>query len=340
MESQEWYLNNSKYIEQVDEGDWMALIVAVVMTILCAKGYPERFSPMNRRGAPDTWKVGMLVLCHVIKSSYGMSADILGSMNGVLRLGGLDRHPEASTLRKFSYRLPEGILDEMILETARLATSTSVIVAVDGTGFLDTNASPHYVKRIRQMSKDKPADISMEGLTYCCTAVRGFPKATLVGDVGSLCVYVCDVVTDHSADVTRMATVVDAMADSGIGIDYLLADKGYDAEYVHRYVQERLECTAVIPVRSYEPARIGHPEQTCLKGFNRNLMAHDWDEVYYPIYRFRGLIECINSIIKRLFGGEIRSRKDENKKKEIRMKCLAHNLWRMKELKLMRFANV
>ena len=55
-EEEDWKLNDNTYYSRIDEDDCMAFIVATVMTICKSLGIPERFSAMNRRGAPDAVK--------------------------------------------------------------------------------------------------------------------------------------------------------------------------------------------------------------------------------------------------------------------------------------------
>lgn len=283
---------------------------------------------MSRRGAPDVWKAAMPAIMHMMDLSYGRFSELLGSAPRLLALGGLDAPPEASTLRKFSYRVPKHLLDILLYVSAESASRPWTVLGIDGTGFIDTNASAHYERRVHQILKLEPAAADREGLAYCCTAVRGFPKATIAGDTDTLCIYACDVVFDHSADVRRMIPLLEMLEAMGLDPDAVLADRGYDAEYIHRCIRENLRAESVIPARRREPARLGNPGQIRRGGFFRRRMATEWDE-HGHLYSRRGLIECINSKVKRVCGDAVRSRRPANKSREIALKCLAHNMRRL-----------
>ena len=90
-----------------------------------------------------------------------------------------------------------------------------------------------------------------------------------------------------------------------------------------------------IPARESEPARKGRPEQPCTCGFFRRLMKTQ-RESFCDSYAYRSLIECVNSMLKRVFGGEVRSRSIAMKHKEIKLACMGHNLLRMMDLRVVR----
>lgn len=320
-------------MDAVDGFDHYSKIVATVMTILEAEGYPDRFSTMNRRGPSDIWKIGMLVLMRCLDKTFSSVVDLMGSCPGVLRLGGIAEPLEESTLRKFSYRLDDDLLDDLTMKSAMLLRSTSTRAAVDATGLSDTNASTHYVKRIGQIDKKRTDAPQAYGLTYTCTPVRGFVKVSLLVDVSTHCIYATDVSLDHSADVTRFRPLVDMIAGKGLNVEYLLADKGYDAEYIHEYVEEVLGAKAVIPAR--EAARTSLREHP--KGYNRRQMEENWEEVYHPIYVDRSNVEGVNSEIKRISGDAVRSRRSGMKVQEVKLRSLAQNIRKLLKSNLVHF---
>ena len=245
------------------------------------------------------------------------------------------------------------MLEDLIAETARYCGTMDIVVAVDGTGMTDTNASTHYLRRILQITKKLAEKVSKERreqmeairkesatgeeapLSYCCTPVKGYVKATLAGNVNTLAIMACDVVCDHSADVKRLMPVVKSIKEYGFKPVLLLADKGYDAEYVHKDVRRILGCDVIIPARSCEPARVSRPEQDAAKGFYRKMMKSMWSSLK-AAYGNRSLVECINSMIKRVFGGYVFSNAEAMKRKEVKISCIGHNLLRMCDLRTIR----
>jgi len=106
------------------------------------------------------------------------------------------------------------------------ACSGPLTVAVDSTGFSEMCISRHYEKRMKELF-----------------------KATYAGDVDSKMILVCDITDQHHHDVTRTSDVVVYLKESGIQIDLVLADKGYDFEEVHKLIKKELKAKAAIPAR-------------------------------------------------------------------------------------------
>ena len=144
-ESISWYLTDLN----VDEGDYLAGMVATAIMVLEHLDLPEYFSRFSNRIFGDRWKFGLLVLKEYLDVSYEDLVKLLPSFRGVLGAGGAPRIPHKDTLRKFSGRLPEGLLDKVIGETARLMCGPDLVMAVDSTGFSESNASRHFVKRLK-----------------------------------------------------------------------------------------------------------------------------------------------------------------------------------------------
>ena len=103
------------------------------MAVLDHLDVPEHFSRFSNRIFGDRWKFGLLVLKECLDVSYEDLVKLLPSLGGVLDAGGASRIPHKDTLRKFSGRLPDGMLDMVIGETARLLCGPDIVIAVDST---------------------------------------------------------------------------------------------------------------------------------------------------------------------------------------------------------------
>ena len=179
---------------------------------------PECFSGFSNRILGDRWKFGLPVLKEFLDLSYGDLSRILPSMRGVLEAGGASRIPHKDTLRKFSGRLPEDLLDKVIGKTARLLCGSDAIAAADSTGFSESNASKHFVKRLKYLGMEDQV-------------VRDFAKATFVADMKSLAIISCYVIDSHQADVKWFTPALETAGRTGVKISKVLADNGYDAQY-------------------------------------------------------------------------------------------------------------
>jgi transposase len=139
----------------------------------------------------------------------------------------------------------------------------------------------------------------------------------------------CDCADQHSADVKRMGYAVTSLAKGGFGIRCVVADKGYDAEYVHRDIHERLGADAMIPIRKTEAART-EGSRVRTSGFNRGRMKFFFDR---EVYNQRSQAETVNSMVKRKMGDTVNSRTDHTSKVEVMLRAIAHNLRRLLELR-------
>ena len=178
-------------------------------------------------------KIGLLALKQYLDVSFRELCSMLSSFK-VWR----GRVPDHSTLVKFSKRLDTGLLDRVLWVMAHMLCGPDMIVAVDATGFSCSNASRHFVKRLREMGSD---------ITYANGVRKGFSKASLAVDTDTKMILACDCVDSNHADVKRMTFLIDDLTRSGFSIASIIADKGYDAEYVHVEIRERLGVKAFIP---------------------------------------------------------------------------------------------
>ena len=307
IESISWYLTDLN----VDEGDYLAGLVVTAMMVLEHLDLPEYFSRFSNRIFGDRWKFGLLVLKEYLDVSYEDLVRMLPSFRGVLDAGGAPRIPHKDTLRKFSGRLPEGLLDRVIGETARLMCGPDILMAVDSTGFSESNASRHFVKRLKYFGNEN-------------TVVRDFAKATFAVDTGSLVIVSCDVTDSHHADIKRFAPVLALAKDTGVNVSKIVADKGYDSEQAHVDARGILGACVetVIPTRELEP-KSGKLAWECLpKGWFRKIMARDLDKAAYAL---RCLVETVNSMVKRKMGDVVYGKTLASMAREIKFACIAHN---------------
>jgi len=91
--------------------------------------------------------------------------------------------------------------------------------------------------------------------------------------------------------------------------------KGYDSESIHSLIREELNADSIIPIRSWKNERVG--------GIFRREMDEHFDEVRY---HRRTLVETKFSVLKRKFGGDLKTRKFSNQRKELTCKMIICNL--------------
>lgn len=285
-------------------------MVATVMEIAAQTGYPEFISERSNRIYSDRWKFALLAVKEWLAFTYEKLSAQLSSFPEILRLGKTDRIPHEDTFRKFSKRTPKERIDKVIGEAARLLCGPDVVAAVDATGFSESNASRHYVKRLKHFGTVD-------------SVVRDYAKATLVGDVKSKAIIACDVSPSRVHDIKRFEPVLRLAKDTEIGIVSILADKGYDSDFSHRISREIFgkNIDTQIPLREYE--KTSRQPTTYNKSKLRRDMKRRFDKSKYG---FRSIIETINSMVKRKMGDTVRGKNMRSVASEIKFKCLAHNV--------------
>jgi hypothetical protein len=100
-------------------------------------------------------------------------------------------------------------------------------------------------------------------------------------------------------------------------LETYVLDKGYDAESLHRHIQEELGAYSLITVRNRKRKRIG--------GLYRRELARSFDE--YSYHR-RNLVETAFSVLKWGYGENVRLRKYRNQVNEIKVQVVVYNLGR------------
>jgi len=187
----------------------------------------------SRKDFTQPQLVACLVLKAATRNDYRGVCELLTLSPALREAIGLRKVPHFTTLQKFAAR-PGAleIVDAMIgqvVKEAGLAEDPGD-VAVDSTGMQSGVASLHY--RTRQYRPDgtrrKPVKVST---AVVCGAL--IPLA-LVVDVGA------------SADMAQMPALMEQI-ESRATPKRLLADKGYDAEWVHEVCRERWGAESLIP---------------------------------------------------------------------------------------------
>jgi len=280
------------------------------LLILTGIGYPEYSSKKSKRVYSDHAKVGLLVLTEYLGKSFEEFVKILPSLKDVMKAAGISNIPDGSTLRKFRRRLDAGILDKIVAyQGMMIAGDSDVTVAVDATGFSTSHASKYYISRLKYFGTET-------------TIVRGYTKVSLAVCVNTKTILAADTVGSRTHDIKRFRHIVERLVSSGVSVEYVLADKGYDAEYAHEMVRDLLGAEALIPARDDGDTPINR-----MFGPNRKRMKRELTEgsEKTKVYHKRSLVETVNSMIKRVLGDVLSGRSEETRHSETMFRCIAHN---------------
>ena len=167
------------------------------------------------------------------------------------------------------------------------------LVALDSTGFSRVNPSYHYLRRINGIMPKIPVKLSCTFDTkkkkFCAAKIRVLP-AHDIRDAESL------------------------ISKSNPKI--IVADKGYDANSLHKYCNEN-NIKAHIPIREYGKSK--HNNYSARRKASKLFRSRT--------YHRRELIESGNSALKRKYGTSVSSRSAQMIRAELYLRLNCNNLF-------------
>ena len=241
----------------------------------------------------------LLVLRQYENKSYCRFLDFLHECTGIQRYLGLSKLPHYTTLQKASERLESTILHKILSEFVLYVKVRLMLVGIDATGFGYNQSSYYYTKRARLRRKFVKMSIAadMKHQIVCCIKIRHRQRHDSVDFVSLL---------KRTNQIIPVSTV--------------LADKGYDSETNH-VAAENLGIASIIPPR-YEDVPI-YKTRGCHR---KMLKRYGYDRT---TYHQRNKTETIFSVIKRMFGDYVTSRKIVTQNRELTYRIIAYNCHRI-----------
>ena len=194
-----------------------------------------------------------------------------------------------TTLQKAAKRLPRSLWQSLL--GATIEVDSIPLAAIDGTGFSRSGPSHYFLKRI---DRDDPIGRPVQAITMIDVDQRKFVSGVFF------------------AKPYHEAQRVPALhMQSSVVPDIVLMDKGFDAEWLHRWLNEH-GSFAVVPVR-----------KNCRRGKFRKVMRDCMD---WCLYWQRNIVESLFSALKRLFGVSLKSRKMPMQNAELFCRLIAYNI--------------
>jgi hypothetical protein len=213
--------------------------------------------------------------------------------------------PHFTTLQKFFKRIPSFVWDFVLTKTFRLISKERAVnVAIDSTGYKDRHTSSYYAWRIVGRGIEK-------------TPHRRFMKNSIAVDTDRQAIIAERI---HKSGVPDMVDFVPLLGKTAkvVKINNVTADKGYDSEANHRFAREEIGAFSIIPPKTWDPGYKTHGKYR--KQLRRNFPS--------KLYHRRNMIETVNSVQKRKFGDELRSRLWYMRKKEMKVINVVYNVYR------------
>jgi len=192
-----------------------------------------------------------------------------------------------TTLQKAAARLPSWFWERVLRATA---PEFSALTAIDGTGYARESPSEHYLKRIDGTRPSVPVKLSM------------------MIDVDRRKILSARVRVKPAHDVRDVHGLMLRAPNKPLT---LLADKGYDSEPLHEWLEQ-------YGVRMIAPVRRG-----CRRGRHRRRLRDCFPQ---EEYNQRSIVESLFGALKQVYGSHVRGKSARTVRAELMMRLIHYNI--------------
>jgi len=273
--------------------------------------YCHRFSP---KVFTQPQLFACLILKAFFKTDYRGIMGILADTPSLCEAIGLKKVPHWTTLQKASKRLLRNAPVQELLDATvaryrrprrRKGRRRVRRSAVDSSGFESHHSSHYFVRRRAKGRKD-----------WQKTTYKTFPKLALLADCDSHLVLAAIAERGPGPDITHFERII-CQAYPRARMETLLADAGYDAEWVHEVAREDLGIRTIIP------PKIGRATEKAPTGYYRRVMSQ---RIHLTCYGQRWQVETTVSMIKRRLGSAVNARSYWSQSRALMLKAVTHNI--------------
>ncbi len=270
--------------------------MTVIINAINEANIPEYSSRFSKKVYNQHQLLALLLMKEYLKCGYRELTEILELTDILQKQLKLKEIPHYSTLCKFSDRIHSDLLNRLMRSVYRFYPSSptnKTSVAIDSTGMSLTTASYYFSWRTGKKRQD-------------------FLKLSVAVDLGSQAIVSCKVTNSLHHDSIVAPSLIRASYQIKRA-NYYLMDKGYDSEKIHTLVHEELGAESIIPVRLWG--------EKVPNGKYREQMYTDFPK---GRYKKRNLVETTFSVLKRIVGGKVSSKKPRKQKREVKLKCICY----------------
>jgi len=210
----------------------------------------------------------------------------------------LKRVPHHTTLQKVAKRLKPLWLQKIV---SSFIKNANLKVGIDGTGFGIMEGSSYYCKRTLIVGKKKR-----------------YTKLSILADLQKQLIIACNVRMFPAHDNLDFLPLAKKL--KGKKVAYLAADKAYESNANHMFVMKELNARSRIRIKNYGKRHCNR------RTFYIRKASREFDD---KEYHQRSKVETIFSVIKRVFGSVLRSKRFFTRKLELLFKVLVYNTRRV-----------
>jgi hypothetical protein len=281
----------------------------------------------SHRCSPKKFTQHQLFACLVLKEFFkldyrGVEA-LLAESDSLRAIIDLKQTPDFTTLHKACRRLLRlPVCNRMLDETIRTARKTLLLrspvklSAIDSSGFEAHRVSNYFVRRRAAYGKQTGK--------WHVTTYRRFPKLAVVCDCSSHLILAA---VPHRGPCPDFDHWIKPMkhACSRVRMTTLLADAGYDAEWIHVAARRAFQTRTLIPPNHGRPTK-KLPAQYYRRRMKRIFATRRSRKPY----RQRAQVETVFSVVKRRLDSSVNAHSYWSQCRALMLKALVHNLMLLK----------
>lgn len=229
---------------------------------------------------------------------------------------GLDVIPHYTTLHKVSCKLQGSLLEDIFLG---FVTTSNIRSGIDSTGLSLQASTYYYEKRLEHFRKSKKRK-------------KGRPKkrrrkkhqyTNLFVDLDNQIILSAKFARGSKSDNKMLIPTVNKAKSLFSRIKSFDADKGYDAEYNHKFVNEVLGAKDFIKLKNESlPVHDTHGQ------YRKKAKRKSRKKVGRPRKNHRNKAESIMRVIKKIFGEHISAVNVCYQRNQTRFRIIAYNAYR------------
>lgn len=257
----------------------------------------------------------LLALREYFGQGYERFCLMLEDLSRVIDFLNLKKIPHFTTLQKVSQRLKGSLLDGIILGFASRAKFRA---GMDSTGMSCQYSTYYYEKRLEQFRKSKKK--------------VGRPKSkrkkkhqynNLLVDLDRQLVLAGVFARGSKSDMKKLIPTMKKAKNLFHQMQCFDADKGYDSEYNHEFVQKQIRAKDYIKLKN-----LAVPTHKTSGTHRKKVKRQSKKKVGRPRKNHRNLSETIMFVVKKVLGEHLTAKKAVNQRQQMKLRLIAYNAYR------------
>lgn len=260
----------------------------------------------------------IVLLCvrEYLHMGYERFIDFLPSMTELVEFIELVRIPHFTTLQKVAKRLKTSLLDKILLGFSRRSLFRT---GIDSTGMSLHHSTFYYEKRLEYFSRKRKRTPGRPRKRR----KKKHQYVSIFADLDNQIILSAKMLRGSHSDNPMMIPTMKKAEEIFDRIKSHDADRGYDAEYNHKYVEEIIGAECYIKLKNKDVP-------VCrTKGENRKKAKRKLHKkIGRPRKNHRNKMETIISVVKKVFGEHLTAIKAVSQRKQMLLRLIAYNAYR------------